>query len=108
MKLFVDDLRIPPDGWSLARTNDAAIRALHTWHVDEISIEHDISQSKRGYELETFMPVVYYLALMPETTRPKIIRIHTANPAGAIRMRGVLADAGIGCDIKESDQPFPK
>lgn len=109
MRLFVDDLRIAPAGWAVARTNSDAIDLLHNYRVYTISIDHDIEQTKRGgLDLETFMPVVYYVSVMPVERRPKSIIIHTANPAAAIRMAGVLNDAGIECEVKESDQPFPK
>jgi hypothetical protein len=109
MKLFVDDLRIAPEGWVVARTNTDAIDILHNYRVEEVSIDHDIKQTKYcGIDLETFLPVVYYIAIMDKAVRPKTIRIHTANPAGAMRMSSILNDASILCDVEESQQPFPK
>ena len=117
MKLFVDDLRRCPDGWTLARTNTEAIRLLATGFVQEISIDHDIcvpnalsivEPVRRRLQIgqETFQPVVYYIAAMQSDMRPKQITLHSANPAGALRMSGVLQDAGIPCIIKESEQQF--
>lgn len=118
MRLFVDDLRLVPDNtWTLARTNTEAIRLLATGHVSDISIDHDIcvpnveflDQSVRkrlNIGEETFQPVVYYIALMKPEDRPKKIRIHTANPAGGLRMQGILNDAGIECEVKESGCMF--
>lgn len=118
MKVFVDDLRIPPDNtWTLARTNTEAIRLLATGHVEHISIDHDICvpnvefvkanvRKRLAIGEETFQPVVYYIALMPLADRPKTIRIHTANPAAAIRMAGILRDAGSESEIKESTCAF--
>lgn len=107
MRLFVDDLRRCPDGWMLARTNTEAIRFLAGGYVDEaISIDHDICTPFSG-ELsegvrrrlqigqETYQPVAYYLVVMPEAMRPKVIKFHTSNPEGAAKMMSILKAAGI-------------
>ena len=112
MKLYVDDLRKCPEGWTLARSNTEAIRLLAFGYVDEISIDHDICVANFGqisvplrHRLaigeETFMPVVYYIALMKPEDRPKKVTIHTANPAAAMRMQRILQDAGSESEYKE-------
>jgi len=111
MKLYVDDLRKCPKGWHLARTNTDAIRLLSFGHVEEISIDHDIvAYCKHRPSVpmadETFQPVAYYIAAMPAEIRPKKVTIHTANPAGALRMQGVLKDAGIESEYKEGSYNF--
>jgi hypothetical protein len=106
MKLYVDDLRKCPEGWTLARNNTEAIRLLATGYVEEISIDHDIcvpnvefidnSVRKRlAIGEETFQPVAYYLAAMKPELRPVVINFHTANPAGATKMMDILTEAGI-------------
>jgi hypothetical protein len=114
MKLYIDDLRRCPEGWALARTNTEAIRLLASGHVEECSIDHDICVPFSG-ELsvpvrrrlkigeETFQPVIYYIALMKPEDRPKKITIHTANSAAAIRMQGLLKDAGIDSEYQEGN-----
>lgn len=66
MKLFVDDIRMCPEGWDLARTNSDAIRMLSTGYVEEISLDHDImSCNMIGQPVgETFAAIVYYIMLM--------------------------------------------
>jgi hypothetical protein len=106
VKLFVDDLRRCPEVWTLARTNTEAIRLLSTGYVFECSIDHDICVPfsgelsegvKRRLQIgqETFQPVAFYLSVMPEAMRPKVIKFHTANPLGAEKMMGILKAAGI-------------
>jgi hypothetical protein len=106
MKLWVDDLRRCPDGWTLARNNTEAIRLLATGYVEEISVDHDICVPfsgelsdgvRRRLEIgkETFQPVAYYLSVMPESMRPLKITFHTANPDGAAKMMSLLKAAGI-------------
>jgi hypothetical protein len=111
MRLFVDDLRICPEGWECARTNTDAIRLLYFGHVEEISIDHDIVKCMKhispDFSDETFQPVFYYITAMSPESRPKKITIHTANPAAATRMEGLFEDHGIKCVVHESGQPFP-
>jgi hypothetical protein len=117
MKLYVDDLRKCPEGWTLARTNTEAIRLLASGYVDEISIDHDICVANFGQISvplrrrlsigeETFQPVAYYIAAMKPEDRPKKITLHSANPAGVLRMKGILLDAGIEAGDKESTCEF--
>lgn len=88
MKLYVDDIRKPPDdSWHLVRSNTEAIRILATQNVEEISLDHDIAcylvTGQEHTSNETFQPIAYFIAKMPENERPKTVRIHTANPGGA-------------------------
>lgn len=105
MKLYVDDLRICPEGWTLARTNTEAIRLLATGYVTEISIDHDICvpnahlinqtvRKRLAIGEETYQPVAYYIAAMP---KPNLIKVnfHTANPEGAAKMKSILDAVGI-------------
>lgn len=112
MKLYVDDLRRCPEGWTLARTNTEAIRLLAMGYVIEISIDHDIctpfsgdiSKSVRRRLMigqETFKPVVYYIAAMNKEFRPGKINFHTANPVGAKEMMKILKDSEIDSTYNE-------
>ena len=94
MKLFVDDMRICPAGWELARTNTEAIRILATGMVDEISLDHDIEfdypaqgAPYRCIVAETFSPIAYYIALM--NNKPKVI-FHTGNIEAGQRMAEII------------------
>ncbi|MGV8875505.1 MAG: cyclic-phosphate processing receiver domain-containing protein [Rhodococcus sp. (in: high G+C Gram-positive bacteria)] len=42
MKLWVDDLRLPPEGWEWAKTSREAITALSSSDVSELSLDHDL------------------------------------------------------------------
>lgn len=99
MKLYVDDLRRCPDGWKIARTITEAISHLHHGRVEFISLDHDIAFLRGGdirMHKETFMPIVFYMAVMPSAMRPKNVRIHTANVDAGWRMEEVLRLAGYG------------
>jgi hypothetical protein len=67
IKLYVDDLRPAPVGWTLARTITQAIRILATQDVSEVSLDHDIvfrRNRRLPDESETFEPVCRYIKLL--------------------------------------------
>jgi hypothetical protein len=99
MKVFVDDVRYPPDdSWNLVRTVTEAIRILDgVVYVDELSLDHDIQcfgppdlPGSIHTSNETYEPVARYVAAMPVERRPKRVIIHTANPGAATNMMKIL------------------
>lgn len=113
MKLWVDDIRKAPEGWTHAKTVTDAIRLIHNNPIEEISLDHDISHDImldngnvvcRPYPCgETFEPVARFIAILYNPYLPvddmrdgrpgKIkINIHTANPAGAERIKNILME----------------
>lgn len=104
MKLWVDDIRKAPDGWTHAKTVTEAIRLLDNNIVEEVSLDHDISHDImldngnvvcRPYPCgETFEPVARFIKSIypPNPCQSIRINIHTANPAGAERMKNILKD----------------
>lgn len=112
MKLYIDDLRKLPEGWTLARNNTIAIRLLATGYVTDVSIDHDICTPfsgelsagvRRRLEIgqETFEPVVYYIIAMKPENRPTTVTIHSANVPASLQMIKLLKDAGIEATYKE-------
>lgn len=116
MKLFIDDIRTPPDdSWNICRDVSSAIRALDMFYesVTEINLDHDISHQismtgtkgmSRPYPCsETFEAVARYIALIRKAElnyrasdnawNPKI-QIHTSNHVGAKNMFDILHRAG--------------
>ena len=106
MKLWVDDIRKEPKGWTRARSVTEAIRILDTFEVTEVSLDHDISMKvsvgtkEAGYSEprpfasnETYEPVARFIAarytakFMPACFQ---ITIHTANSVGAANMASIL------------------
>ena len=109
MKIWHDDIRVPPDpSWWWARTNDQAKWLLegcsgHTI-IEAISLDHDLgldqldpSKHERAYALkgngeETGDDLVAWMvekALVPD----KVV-IHSWNPSGAARMLRRMRAAG--------------
>ena len=87
MKVFVDDVRDPPDDtWVLLRTGESAIAFLSTQEgeIDILSLDHDLGEGKKtGYDVLKWIEAQVFLHnYMP----PKEILIHTDNPAGRKNM----------------------
>ena len=49
MKLWLDDVRTPPEGWVWAKTAQEAIDLLLTREIEEISLDHDLGEGDVGY-----------------------------------------------------------
>lgn len=117
MKLFVDDVRKAPEGWTLARTAEEAIRLIARQKVDEISLDHDAGSEDRIADA-TFQPVAYFIGEKFYTvkkvdmhsqeshpmmiTRPFLypkITIHSLNQVGAKILHDILGDYGITAKI---------
>lgn len=123
MKLWVDDVRPPPEGWKWARTNDAAKEFLLTGEVEECSLDHDMGLHDLGIEetddWDKIIEITYALASateiyaetgldlvhwMIETERvPAKVTIHSWNPEGAANMAARLANAGYDCYLAPFD-----
>ena len=48
MKVYLDDNRPCPEGWTLVRWPEEAITLLKTGEVTEISLDHDLGDDERG------------------------------------------------------------
>lgn len=102
MKLWVDDLRPPPDshpspanpgetvsdGWWWAKTSRSAIDSLDYHNriapkFNELSLDHDLGGD------DTSRPIVLWLCEHPEAW-PDIVRVHSFNPVGRIWLEGMI------------------
>lgn len=90
MKLFVDDLRDPPDDtWTVARTSAEALEILQTGaQIDELSLDHDLGGD------DTSRPAVLWLA--EHGGWPATVRAHSANPVGVEWLTGMIERYGPG------------
>jgi hypothetical protein len=48
MRIFLDDLRPAPKGWTLARNADEAIALLRSEQVEELSLDYDLGDPSFG------------------------------------------------------------
>jgi hypothetical protein len=112
MKVWHDDIRPAPEGWTWARTNTDAIRLLVENEVSEISLDHDLGlhhftedeieadpdllfgrgqAEETGYDLVNGMCENGYV--------PPKVTIHSWNPDGARAMAARLNYFGHDCTI---------
>ncbi len=84
MKVFLDDVREAPKGWKRVFWPQDAIALLMTGSVDEISLDHDLGNDKRGtgYDVITWMEQ----AVIERGLIPPKINIHSANPVARRHM----------------------
>ncbi|MDH5179117.1 MAG: hypothetical protein OEZ39_02400 [Gammaproteobacteria bacterium] len=84
MKVFLDDLRPTPEGWTHVYWPDEAIALLKTGKVEAISLDHDLGDDERG----TGYDVILWIeeAVVTEGFVPPIIHVHSANSAARERM----------------------
>ena len=90
IKLWLDDIRPAPAGWTWVKTVNAAAQLLAVGHFDksraivEASLDHDLGENEpTGYDLVKWMAETGF---WPET-KP---RVHSANPPGAENMRATI------------------
>jgi hypothetical protein len=99
MRIYIDDIRPAPEGWTQARTVTDAIRVIDMFSdkITDISFDHDISYSvevagtQRPFPSpENFTAVARFVEKI--VRRDVKITIHTANPVGAKELEDILAD----------------
>lgn len=95
--LYIDDIRPLPgiyvgEGWEIARNYDEAIHLLSTHHYDIVSFDHDIaSWDENGREMTGYDVLLWIVQRkMDGLVVPNEYRIHSANPVGRDRMKGVI------------------
>ena len=84
MRVYLDDERTPPDGWTLVRWPEDAIALLETGDVTEISLDHDLGDDEHG----TGYDVILWIerAVARDGFSPPIIHVHSANTSARAKM----------------------
>jgi hypothetical protein len=84
MKIWLDDIRTPPDdSWTWVKNWDEVETLLKTgvW-PDEMSFDHDLGEdTKDGYDIIKMIGGFY------SSQFPKVVHVHSANPVGAKNIR---------------------
>src|SRR5574338_972354 len=90
MKLWLDDVREAPEGWTRCYTAEDVIDVLiRGWeNIEEISLDHDLGEGVRsGYDVVNFIEAHIH----SYRVKPPILRIHSANPVGRKNMEAGIA-----------------
>jgi hypothetical protein len=87
VKLWVDDIRTPPEGWWWAKDSDKAIEWLicckNLWGPPEImSLDHDLGGD------DTTRPIVLWCC--ENEFWPTEVIVHSANPVGRDWLEGMI------------------
>lgn len=93
MKLWLDDLRTPPENWSWVKAAGKAIEQLGEGNVTEISLDHDLGDPEEengtGYQVACWLEE--QAAIGNWSLVPAVIRVHSANPVGVMNMEAAIA-----------------
>lgn len=109
MKIFLDDLRDPPnDSWTVARNVQQFKKLYHdrTEPVDEISLDHDLGDWNQmiggdGHDTLVFLEEQFELN---DVKHPPHIHIHTSNPSAAKKMRQAVFRIKQRCGERARDK----
>jgi len=84
MKIFLDDERPTPPGWTAARWPEEVIALLETGEVTDVSLDHDLGDDARGTGYDVIIWIEEAVALRGFV--PPQIFVHSANPTARQRM----------------------
>jgi len=84
MKVYLDDERQAPEGWSQTRWPDETILLLKSGKVTHLSLDHDLGDDERG----TGYDVLLWLeeSVLSGFEPPANITIHSANASAWTKM----------------------
>jgi len=84
MKVYLDDERQAPKGWTRVLWPEQAIELLKTGNVKEISLDHDLGDDVHG----TGYDVILWIeeAVIVNNFNPPIITVHSANTSARYKM----------------------
>ncbi len=90
MKLWLDDVRTPPDqSWTWVRSVSAAIGVMETGTVAEASLDHDLGQNASGGHQPPGSGLVDWMA-EHECWPSEAITIHSAHVGGVRYMVALI------------------
>lgn len=89
MKIYLDDTRPAPPGWTLARWPDEVIALIIAGGVTDISLDHDLGDDARGVGYDVILWIEERVAT--SGWRPPNIAVHSANSAARQRMEAGVA-----------------
>jgi hypothetical protein len=88
MKVYLDDERETPEGWTRTTTVEQTVRLLETRTVESLSLDNDLGLDQlEGHEVLSWLESqIYFDATFPLP----IITIHSANPTRVEHMQRAL------------------
>jgi hypothetical protein len=92
VKVWLDDQRDAPPGWTRTRTVSDTIAVLLAEEpfggVEELSLDHDLgSEHESGYDVLLWLERELHAGYLPHCPR---LHVHTANPPARKRMEAAI------------------
>ena len=91
MKLWIDDKREAPQGWTAVKSSRDALRLVQTGIVDEVSFDHDLGGEDTAYKVATYIEEMAFMGMIPRLKW----QIHSQNPVGRDRILAALERAEV-------------
>ena len=86
-KVFLDDVRPTPEGWTLVRWPSEVIALLERGEVDELSLDHDLGdETITGYDVLVWLEEAVAL----RGFKAPAVVVHSANVVGRKRMENAI------------------
>jgi hypothetical protein len=90
VKLFLDDVRQPPDStWAVVKTVAAAIEVMESGKVSEASLDDDLGTDEHGRELPKGRTLVSWMA-EHDCWPAQAITVHSFNVGGVEYMLDII------------------
>lgn len=88
VKVYLDDVRAPPEGWVLVKTVPELIEMMHTTAIEALSLDHDLGEEEQtGYDFMKWLEEQVYLG---KVRYLPTINIHSDNSVGRANMAMAL------------------
>ena len=84
MKVYLDDERETPEGWTRVYWPEEAIELLKTGNVEEISLDHDLGDDDHGTGYDVVLWIEEQVIL--NQFLPPRIKVHPANSSARQKM----------------------
>ena len=88
MRVWLDDVRPAPEGWTPARWPEEVIALLKTGGVTHVSLDHDLGDDQHGTGYDVLLWIEEQVATAG--FRPPEIAVHSANAAARLRMQAAI------------------
>lgn len=103
MRIFLDDERATPEGWTRAYWPEEVIELLKAGGVEELSLDHDLGDDERGTGYDVVLWVEEAVAL--HGFIPPRMRVHSANSSAREKMEaGIRAIERLGVQRQDVNQ----
>ena len=88
MKVYLDDERTTPEGWTRVYWPEEAINLLKTNQVKEISLDHDLGDDDHGTGYDVLLWIEE--AVVTEGFEPPEMYVHSANSSARAKMQQAI------------------